>query len=83
MANKIRQDFHVKGIKILGNELKLSQYSDDTNLLCADLSSVEKALEIVIGTLAGLKFNRKTKRKKQTKAIWLGKWENSKATHYN
>ena len=56
MANKIRQDLHVKGIEILGNELKLSQYADDTNLFCADLASVEKALEIVdsFGTLAGL-----------------------------
>ena len=76
MANKIRQDLHVKGIEILGNELKLSQYVDDKNLFCADLTSVEKALEIVdsFGTLAGLKLNRK-----KTKAIWLGKWENCKS----
>ena len=41
----------------LGNELKLSQYADDTNLLPADLASVEKALKAVenVGTLAGLK----------------------------
>jgi len=53
----------------------LSQYADDTNLFCADLASVEKVLEIVdtFGMLAGLKFNRK-----KTKAIWLGKWKNSK-----
>ena len=57
MANKIRQDPHFKGIEILGNGLKLSQYADDTNLFCADLDSVEKALEIVdiFGMLAGLK----------------------------
>jgi len=56
--------------------VKLSQYADDTYLFCADLASVEKALEIVdsFGTLAGLKLNRKKK-----KAIWLGKWENSKS----
>ena len=61
MANKIRQDLHIKGIEILGNELRLSQYADDTNLFCADLVSVEKALEIVdkFGSLAGLKLNRK------------------------
>ena len=59
------RDLHVKGIEILGNELKLSQYADDTNLFCADLASVEKALEIVdsFGTLAGLKLNRKKKNK--------------------
>ena len=32
MANKIRQDRQIKGIEILGNELRLSQYADDTNL---------------------------------------------------
>jgi len=75
MANKIRQDLHVKGIEILGKELKLSQYADDTNLLCADLASVEKALEIIdnFGTLAGLKLNRK-----KTKALWLRNLKNNK-----
>jgi len=76
MANKIRRDPHIKGIEILRNEMRLSQYAHDTNLFCVDLASVEKALEIVdnVSSLAGLKLNRK-----QTKAIWLGKWENSKS----
>ena len=70
MANKIRQDRQIKGIEILGNELSLSQFADDTNLFCANLASVEKALEIAdnFGLLAGLNLNRK-----KTKAIWLGK----------
>ena len=57
MSNKIRHDPNIKGIKILGNELKLSQYADDTNLFCADLASVETALETVdnFGMLAGLR----------------------------
>ena len=39
----------------------MNQYADDANLLCADLASVEKALEVVenFGNLAGLKLNRK------------------------
>jgi len=75
MANKIRQDLLVKGIEILGKELKLSQYADDTNLLGADLASVEEALEIIdnFGTLAGLKLTRR-----KTKALWLGKLKNDK-----
>ena len=66
MADKIRQDLHIKGIEILGNELRLSKYADDTNLFCADLASVEKALEKVdnFGSLAGLKLNRKKKQKR-------------------
>ena len=76
MANKLRQEPSIKGIKIVGNELKLSQYADDTNLFCADLASVENSFEVVenFGNLAGLKLNRK-----KTKAIWLGSWEKNKS----
>lgn len=47
LANKIRQDSTVKGIEIFGNEVKLSQFADDTNLFNADLGSLEKTLKIV------------------------------------
>ena len=42
---------------------------------CADLSSVEKGLQIVadFGAISGLKLNTK-----KTKATWLGKWANTK-----
>ena len=40
LANKIRQDSTVKGIKIFGNEIKLSQFADDTTLFNADLGSL-------------------------------------------
>jgi len=65
MANKIRRDLHIKEIAILGNELRLSQYADDTNLFCADLASVDKALEMVdnFGSLAGLRLNRKKRKR--------------------
>ena len=63
LANKIRQDSTVKGIKIFGNEMKLSQFADDTTLFNADLGSLEKALKIVedLGKLAGLYLNVKNK----------------------
>ena len=72
LSNKIRQEPSIKGIKIFGNEIKLSQFADDTNLFCTDLLSVENALKTVgdFGRLAGLKLNVK-----KSKAIWLGKWE--------
>ena len=74
MSIKLRYDPGVKGINVFGNELKLSQFADDTNLFCADLISVEKALNIVndFGRIAGLQLNIK-----KTKAIWLGKWANN------
>ena len=78
MANKIRQDLHIRGIEILGNELRLSQYADDTNLFGADLASVEKALEIVdnFGSLAALILSRT-----KSKSDLVGKMV--KANHYN
>ena len=33
-----------RGIKIFGNEIKLSQFANDTNLFCADTISAENAL---------------------------------------
>ena len=62
--------------QIPGNELKLSQFADDTNLFCAELISVQKAFNIIsdFGQMAGLRLNVK-----KTKAIWLGKWANKKS----
>ena len=62
----------IEGIKIFGNEIKSSQFADDTNLFCADMISAENALRTVgdFGILAGLKLNIK-----KSKGIWLGKWE--------
>ena len=59
----------MKGIKVFGNAVKLSQFADDTTLFNADLVSLEKALKIVddSGKLAGLSLNAK-----KTKAFWLG-----------
>ena len=42
---KIRQ---VKGISIFESEIKMSQFADDNNLLCFDLSSVGKGLQIAV-----------------------------------
>ena len=76
LSIKIRHVPTVEGISIFGNELKMSQFADDTNLFCADLVSVENALNIVVdfGRISGLQLNMK-----KTKAIWLGKWANSKS----
>ena len=76
LSIKIRSDPAVKGINLFGNELKLSQFADDTNLFCADLISVEKAFNIIsdFGKMAGLRLNVK-----KTKAIWLEKRANKKS----
>jgi len=47
VSTKIRQSKLVKGIKIYGNEVKVSQFADDTNLFCEDITSVDNALCLV------------------------------------
>ena len=61
------------GISLFSKEIKLSQFADDTNRLCADLESVENSLRSVnsFGDISGLRLNIE-----KTKAMWLGKWAN-------
>ena len=64
LASKIRQNIIVKGISQFGNEVKISQFADDTNLFCADITSAENALIIIsnFGCLSGLQLNVKKQR---------------------
>ena len=59
MSLKIRQTSAVKGISIFETEIIISQFADDTTLLCSDLSLVEKGLQIVVdfGEISGLMLN--------------------------
>jgi len=77
LYNKICQSKLVKGINIYGNEVKVSQFADDTNLFCEDITSVDKALCLIndFAPVSGLKLNVK-----KTKALWLGKWRNNRTT---
>ena len=75
MANKIRQSTNVKGICLFGNELKLSQFADDTNLISSDLASADNAVQILddFGNISGLRLN-----KEKTQVMWLGTWADKK-----
>ena len=61
-------------------EIKISQFADDTNLLCLDLSSVEKGLQIAVDfrEISGLRLNLE-----KTKAMWLGKWLGNKSKSFH
>ena len=69
LASKIWQDNSICGVFIFHKELKVSQFADDTSLICSDLISVQNALLILseFGILSGLKLNES-----KTKAPWLG-----------
>lgn len=72
----------MKGINLFGNELKLSQFADDTNLFCADLIQMEKAFNIVseFGKIAGLLLT--DWREKRQRRFGLGNGQLRKPSHY-
>jgi len=42
LSNKIRQNSTIRGIRIFGSEIKLSQFANNTNLFCAYVASAEQ-----------------------------------------
>lgn len=73
LACKIRQDKEIQGIKIFNSEVKISQFADDTSLICNSCESVEKAIGVInsFGNISGLRLNPS-----KSKALWLGSWRN-------
>ena len=64
------------GIKIRGNEFKLTQFADDTTLMLdGSQHSLQTALNVleVFGDFSGLRMNRE-----KTKVIWIGRKRFSK-----
>lgn len=70
LSCSIRADEHIKGIRVLNKEIKLSQYADDTTSFCKDKESLGKLLELLdlFKDCSGLKLNQS-----KSEAMWLGK----------
>lgn len=70
LSCSIRASDHVKGIRVLNKEIKLSQYAHDTTSFCKDKESIEKLLELLdlFKVCNALKLN-----KSKFEAMWLGK----------
>ena len=76
LAQKIRQNPKITGIELpFSCEAKLSQFADDTTLICKDTSSLHESMSVLgkFGDISGLKLNRK-----KTKALWIGSLKNNK-----
>ena len=69
LANAIRQDKQIRGVRVSGRKIEQLQYADDTNTVVADIKSAENVLNVVskFGKYCGLKLN-----KEKTEAMWLG-----------
>ena len=76
LAQKICQNSKITGIELpFSCEAKLSQFADDTTLICKDTSSLHESMSVLgkFGDISGLKLNRK-----KTKALWMGSLKNNK-----
>ena len=45
LSCKMCQDKEIQGIRIFNSEAKISQFADDTSLICKSCHSVEKAID--------------------------------------
>ena len=62
LANAIRRDPSIKGISISQNEIKLSQYADDTTLILdGSQDTLETSLDVIekFSKISGLRLNKK------------------------
>ena len=75
LAVKIRQDPDYRGISLPdGQEVKISQFADDTTIITENVESLKPYLQILdrFGNISGLTLN-----KKKTKAMWMGSMKDS------
>ena len=69
LANAIRNDNAIKGIKIHDKEFKLSQYDDDATAFVSDTKSAINLFKLLSNfqECSGLEINKST-----TEGMWLG-----------
>ena len=70
LGNATRNQDQIKGIRVLGTEYKLSQYSDDTTLILnGSDNSVHQSFTLLdsFAALSGLRVNYE-----KTEALWIG-----------
>ncbi len=69
LANKIRNDTNIKGIKIVNKEIKISLLADDITLILLDQNSVKHSVDVlkIFSQCAGLNINID-----KTKAKYIG-----------
>ena len=77
LSCSIRASDHIKRIRVLNKEIKLSQYADDTTSFCKDEVSLGKLLELLdlFKVCSGLKLHQS-----KSEAMWLGKNANKTDT---
>ena len=72
LAAKIRRNNDIKGITVCGNEIKISQYADDTTMILdgSKKSLLSALLDLeLFGAISGLRLNDK-----KTEILWIGSY---------
>ena len=69
LANAIRYDENIQGIKIYDKEFKISQYADETTAFVSDTNSAENLFKLLrtFQECSGLEINTS-----KTEAVWIG-----------
>ena len=65
----LRNNKDIKGITVCGNEIKISQYTDDTTIILdgSNKSFLSALLDLkLFGVISGLRLNKKTE------ILWIG-----------
>ena len=72
LSRSLKNDPTIKGIQVNKQELKISQYADDTTVFVRDLDSVTSLLKVLndFKEHSGLEINTT-----KTEAMWLGEWK--------
>ena len=75
LARVLKKDHTIKGIQVCPEEIKITQYADNTIVLVRDLDSVTKLLKHLdqCKQISGLEINTN-----KTEALWLGCWRSRK-----
>ena len=76
LAQNIRQNPEITGLELPNSiEAKLSQFADNTTLICKDTMSSGESMSVLgsFGEISGLKLNSK-----KTKAMWIDSLKNNK-----
>ena len=78
-SRRLKKDPTIKGIQVNKQELKISQYADDTTVFVHDLDSVTSLLSLLndFHACSGLEINTT-----KTEAMWLGEWKENKDTPF-
>ena len=79
LSLSIRSSDVIRGIQVSIKKIKLSQYADDTTVVCRDRHSLKELLELadLFQNCSGLKINYS-----KSEALWLGKDANCADTPF-